>query len=123
MRKHELTNVELVEEDGQFYLHVTYTLEDDSRIEELDIPRVVIPFNRYDYPDTGCDSHGFWVNHYLYNSGEKLRLKSVDRDDEHNIYTIKLIKNKTHKMTVSEIEKKLGYKIEIVSEKERKNND
>lgn len=35
----------------------------------------------------------------------------------------KLIEPKVEKMTVAEIEKKLGYKIEIISEKERKNED
>ena len=33
-------------------------------------------------------------------------------------YSVKELEKKVHKMTVADIEKKLGYKIEIVSEEE-----
>ena len=123
-KTHKLEKIELVEECGQYYLDVTYLIEDDHKIEKLWIPRIRIPFNANIYPDITGDRNPlflsldpiFKINASADSHGD-LRIEKL-----HNtvLFTTETIKEKTHEMTISEIEKKLGYKIKIVSEGKKK---
>lgn len=121
-KTHKLTHIELVEEDGQYYLSVEYLIEDDNRIEKLTIPRVVLPFNSKFMPDVtmGRDLAYFANNIPLYREEqyfiktgfyEKLEIEKVNGV----CFILQTIKEKEHEMTIEEIEKKLGYKVKIVS--------
>lgn len=130
-KTHKLTNIELVEDDGQYYLSVEYLIEDANRIEKITIPRVEIPFNskvmpelteEYNEPDCGIGTFGERlfiprVNRYIRTGyGNTMRIAKVDGVS----YTIETIKEKEHEMTIEEIEKKLGYKVKIVSGDKKK---
>ena len=114
----ELKSIKLIKEDGNYYLDVTYHYENEKGIYKVNIPRVLLPFPKYCIP---------FINRGMIESEPELVL---DRDlrfpirefnDGNNSYFLKEvpIRLKTRKITVAEIEKELGYKIEIVSEENK----
>lgn len=122
MNKHELKECRLFEDCGHYYLYLRYIIEDDKEVAEYIIPKVDIRFNKYQAPT----SVHFYSNnpfdrchiHKLELGCEQFTLHEGEGHDgaNHVYMTKKVIETKTKKMTVAEIEKKLGYKIEIVSE-------
>ena len=111
----ELKSVKLIKEDGNYYLDVTYHYENEKGIYKVNIPRVLLPFPKYCIP---------FINRGIIESESELvlnrdlRLPIREFNDGNNFYFLKEvpIRLKTRKITVAEIEKELGYKIEIVSE-------
>lgn len=122
-----LTEYEVFEEGGQLYIKLVYILEDEHRIEKLTIPKVELPIftkfkpiigercetfdciGQFKIPNMSCkmcfDSGQFWFN--------VRRSNSYTEDDI--FYMIETVKEKSVDMTLEEIEKKLGYKVKIVT--------
>ena len=119
-----LKDAQIYIQDGSRYLKLVYEYEDGYGIHELTIPQVELPFgNRLDLTYI-CDNNpalqrlsirlctvGDFANVYLYDT------KSYDGLV---YYTDKVIKHKPKKMTIEEIERELGYKVEIVSSRKEK---
>ena len=112
--------------DGSRYLQLVYQYEDEVGIHELTIPQVEFPFgNRlnlkhiYDYEANPALRR---VSIRLCTEGDvaNVFLYDTKTDDGFTYYTDRIIKYKPKKMTIEEIEQKLGYKIEIVSSKKEK---
>ena len=110
--------------DGSRYLQLVYQYEDEVGIHELTIPQVKFPFgNRLNLK-------------HIYETNPALRRVSIRLCTEGDVanvylhdtkssdgmvyYLDRIIKYKPKKMTIEEIEQKLGYKIEIVSRKKEK---
>ena len=116
----ELKSIKLIKEDGNYYLDVTYHYENEKGIYKVNIPRVLLPFPKYCIP---------FINRGIMESepepelvlNRDLRLPIREFNDGNNFYFLKEvpIRLKTRKITVAEIEKELGYKIEIVSEEKK----
>ena len=115
----ELKSVKLIKEDGNYYLYITYHYENEEGIYEFNMPRVLLPFPKHCIPI---------INRRMVESGPELvldrdlRLPIIEFNDGNNFYFWKevLIRLKQRrKITVAEIEKELGYKIEIVSEEKK----
>ena len=119
-----LKDAQIYIQDDTRYLKLVYEYEDSYGIHELAIPQVEFPFgNRLNlihiYENNPAlqrlsvrlCTEGDVVSVYLYDT------KS---DDGLVYYTDKIIKRKPKKMTIEEIEQKLGYKVEIVSSKKEK---
>ena len=113
----ELKSIKLIKEDGIYYLDVTYHYENEKGIYKFNMPRVLLPFPKYCIPI---------INRGIMDSEPEPELV-LDRDvrlpirefnDGNNFYFWKEvpIRLKPRKITVAELEKELGYKIEIVSE-------
>lgn len=110
--------------DGSRYLQLVYQYEDEVGIHELIIPQVEFPFgNRLNL------KHIYETNPALRRVSIRLctegdvanvYLHDTKSDDGMVYYLDKIIKYKPKKMTIEEIEQKLGYKIEIVSGKKEK---
>lgn len=121
-KKHTLKDIQLYEENGRYYLRLKYIIEDDHRIQELEIPKVSIKFNGNAFPqidyecvpniEETCTLKAGYLNGFNVYRG-----KTSEADDV--FYTVKTVEEKPEKLTISEIEKKLGYKIEIVSEESK----
>ena len=118
--------VELIEENGKYYLSVVYDVETDLYVRRFRIPKINLGINtRYCYPEltkeTDRDS-GYPLGWNMrFRCGEKIFDLEYGKVDGVNAqFTEEIIEAKTQKLTISEIEKKLGYKIEIVAEKEDK---
>lgn len=116
-----LTNLELFKENGYYYLHATYQSENDREVYELDFPKLYLGY-LYDNP---IIHYGLCTTSIAEPDTVDLgfgRLIAQRKDGMTGFYTRKTIKEKTHEMTLEEIEKKLGYKVKIVT-KEKKKND
>lgn len=122
MYKKEIKNARLYKEaDGRYYIDLRYTEEDDRKITETHIPKIHIPlelgrinpFNisNADYVLGGCSLK-------MYEGVSTFRTEDGERESYPNVlFAEKVIEEKVQEMTLSEIEKKLGYKVKIVSEK------
>ena len=122
-----LKNLNLYEKSGQYFLSAEYLYEDNKGKYRMLIPAISLPFYISDefphiesYHGTTDWSH-INVNGHEFNlcNGECFtekagKIKNVQ-------YVIETLETKVHEMTIDEIEKKLGYKIKIVGEKESKN--
>lgn len=119
-----LTTANAYREDGKYYLKLVYEYEGNDGTHQLIFPKVSFPFRQDLIPDmhTGiCDASLYLVPYV----DSKLLLTEVTATnyDGETITTSStsvvdcLIKRKVHKMTIEEIEKELGYKVEIVSKK------
>ena len=119
MYTEKLTNLELIKDTSDFgfegyYLKAEIRSEDKDGIYKWTVPKIALPI-RVDSP----------IINSAY-SRDSIRPEiSIDLGFGklevcmHNgrFYTRELIESKVHKMTIEEIEKKLGYKVEIVSGK------
>lgn len=110
--KVELTDISLHCDVYGHYLSAKYRIEDNSSIRELNIPKIRLKINHgfveIKHEDGSCFTPrinmGFGdlpLDHY--------------RDQVGVYFTEKVLEEKVHEMTVDEIEKKLGYKVKIVS--------
>lgn len=119
-----LKDAQIYIQDGSRYLKLVYEYEDNYGIHELTIPQVEFPFGNRLGLTYICENNpelqrlsihlcteGDVANVYLHNS------KSYDGLV---YYTDKIIKRKPKKMTIEEIERELGYKVEIVSSRKEK---
>ena len=119
-----LKDAQIYIQDGSRYLKLVYEYEDGYGIHELTVPQVEFPFgNRLNL------KHIYEANPALRRLSIRLRtegdvanvfLYDTKTNDGFVYYTDKIIKRKPKKMTIEEIEQKLGYKIEIVSSKKEK---
>lgn len=116
------------EKDNHLYLKLVYEYENDNGIYELIIPKLDLEI-RTDYiPDI---FHDYCIgpmdisNCYIQRHSDKFNLLQDDIIVVKNGETIKCekaayihntLKEKHTEMTIADIEKKLGYKVKIVSE-------
>lgn len=115
-QKVELVDLKLFRDEFFYYFSAKYRLEDRFGIREIHFPKILAPIS-IDYVAitggiyTPCSEVATvdlgQVETYAYPGGE------------HNaIFAETVIEEKTHEMTLDEIEKKLGYKVKIVNKKE-----
>ena len=103
----------------RFYVDLTYEIEDEAIVEEITFTDVELPFNAMECPamEQSYDSNS--IMRSLDGNVKKLCFSQVSMFVKGDVIE-KTIKQKTHEMTLEEIEKKLGYKIKIVSEGKQK---
>lgn len=101
---------------NQYYLKAVYEHKTKFRKTECTIPKIYLPVNfgepAFKIPIPHC-RHIVDENFIDLGFGDLLMV----RDKDNVIFTEKVIEEYPQKMTLSEIEKKLGHKVEIVSEK------
>ena len=128
-KKHELTNIELFEENGQYYLKLKYILEDDFKKEEVEIPKARLPFNKNIFPELTINTgrggpfdpdYTEALVHTGYGNSIKLQRGEIPDTPGEVFYVVRTIEKKHKEMTVAEIEKELGYKIKIIADKKEK---
>ena len=113
----KLTDLQLFKEDGKYYFHVKYEFEDEEGVKELEIPKLRIPICNKGIVRISNDLIDRKTVRAQIGFGcENVMVPGTVDDIEGVAWVEKILKEKTHEMTVSEIEKKLGYKIKIVSE-------
>ena len=119
-----LKDAQIYIQDGSRYLKLVYEYEDSYGIHELTVPQVEFPFgNRLNLK-------------HIYEANPALRRVSIRLCTEGDVanvylhdtkssdgmvyYLDRIVKCKPKKMTLEEIERELGCKIEIVSSKKEK---
>jgi hypothetical protein len=117
-KKHTLTDIDVYEEAGQYYLSLKYILEYDTRIEALEIPKVYIPINKLFWPFIEpTENNSLKTSHVLILGGHEIRIDCGDTSSYENVpYERRMISEIYEELTLSEIEERLGYKIKIISE-------
>lgn len=119
-----LKEAKIYMQDGVRYLRLVYQYEDDNGVHELTIPQVEFPFgNRLNLKyihEANPALRRLSIRLYTEGDVANVFLYDTKTDDGFVYYTDKIIKYKPKKMTIEEIEQKLGYKIEIVSSKKEK---
>lgn len=95
---------------GRYLLNVTYRYEDEHGIYELNIPYIDLLINQDKLPDFNS-----WRGTLSVDLGFGMCGVALDSETD-AAYTIQEIEKKTRKMTLAEIEKQLGHKVELVSE-------
>lgn len=119
-----LKDAQIYTQYGVRYLRLVYQYEDDNGIHELTIPQVEFPFgNRLNLKHIyGAIPAQRRVSIRLCTEGDVANVYLHDTKSHDGLvyYTDKIIKRKPKKMTIEEIEQKLGYKVEIVSSKKEK---
>ena len=119
-----LKDAQICIQDGSRYLKLVYEYEDGYGIHELTIPQVEFPFgNRLDLTCI-CENNPALqrLSIHLCTVGDLANVYLHDTKSHDGLvyYTDKIIKRKPKKMTVEEIERELGYKVEIVSSRKEK---
>ena len=119
-----LKDAQIYIQDNTRYLKLVYEYEDSHGVHELTIPQVEFPFgNRLNL-------------FYIHGNNPELQRLSIRLCTEGNVanvylhdtksydglvyYTDKIIKHKPKKMTIEEIERELGYKVEIINSRKEK---
>lgn len=118
-----ITNAESWVEKGLVYLKLTYRVENLDEVYTMTLNKLRLPIIPNNVAiDSGYED-GFTFDECR-NYRHQIRLGSTHMtilsDDRGCDIEYKTIKKKSRKMTVKEIEKALGYSVEIISEKEKK---
>lgn len=106
--------IELYQEDERYYFKIDFDYEDDYAYYKGQIERVPFDFRLHSMKMHSAD--------YLFNMKTKMMVDlglhenmEVYPNKNGDYFTLTVVKEKTHEMTMEEIEKKLGYKVKIVS--------
>ena len=116
------------EKDNHLYLKLVYDYEDDYGIHEVIIPKLdleirtdCLPLIKHDSYAGPMDILNYYINRYsdtfiLLRDDVAVRKNGVTLMCENAAYVTNTLKEKPKEMTIAEIEKKLGYKVKLVSE-------
>ena len=115
--KYRIEDSEVYAEDGRLYLSLKYHIDTDDQLIEVILPKVNLGIQTVGCPSIYANLGLDCRNYIKCGDNEYDILPGIGHDGANHVYyTEKILKQKTKKMTVAEIEEKLGYKIEIVSE-------
>ena len=116
----DLMELHLYGHSGQYYLSAKYRVENEKSVREIDIPKIslgVMP----DYLSIKQEGDGPYKDIRANLGFGWLPLEPSGRMNAY--FTETVLEEKTHEMTLEEIEKKLGYKVKIVSKVEARDDD
>lgn len=119
--KSKLTDARLFRDEGCYYLHLEYEIENDKEIRKVICPKVSFPIHDSCTIELEWDGRhpfidiGFGIMMPMNKSD--IFFGCYDKDIVRDVYYAeKIIKTKSKKMTVAEIEEALGHKVEIIAE-------
>lgn len=121
------------EEDNLLYLKLVYEYEDEHGVYELIIPKLDLKIrtdclptinHNHKYFSGPLDIFNYYIDRYsdrflLLRDDVAVRKNGVTLTAENAAYVINTLKEKSKEMTITEIEKKLGYKVKLVSEESK----
>ena len=115
----KLKKFTLEQDDRGYYLAATYRVEDDHAIREIEIPKIRLNLDekrfRIDIENDPCACYK--VGRVDLGFGELPLDWEKNKDGLTYLFTDRVLHEKYTEMTLDEIEKKLGYKVKIVSKK------
>lgn len=111
VKESKLKRLMLGKDDSGHYLSAIYEFENEAGVYELIFPKIRLQISLINAPVISRDD---------WREPEKVNLGFGELPLEGDPgYTIKTIREKVHDVTIEEIEKKFGYKIRIVKEKDQ----
>ena len=110
-----LKSAKIYYENGDPFMKLVYTYDDEDGGHEITFPKVEFPFPTQNIPS---------INHHgPFNATiDVSSIKNLFCKDE-VYYTDKLVNPMPREMTMEEIEKTLGYPVKIVSERKENKDD
>lgn len=114
----------LSEAENMWCLALQYEYSDNDGLHQVNFPKVELPIPQNNIPimksTCASDLPEYYIKTYGATPLHEGEVKDPRTGDIYNhVYMADiLVEPKTRKMTLAEIEKKLGYRIEIVDEKE-----
>lgn len=112
----ELTNLTLNQDDTGYFLSATFKVETEHSIREIDIPKIQLNINPYKVCiETEYSPYSKREMPSINLGFGWLPLGRSDFEGHEVFFTEKILEEKYTEMTLDEIEKKLGYKVKIVS--------
>ena len=112
-------DLQLYKENNRYYLSALLDHEDKKGYYEVSVPKINLPISLCCGINTETDTY-FGVPHHTVTIDLGFGGLYVEPfNDENNHFTMTCLDEKVHKMTLAEIEKELGYKIELQKEKEQ----
>ena len=108
-----IKDLQLYKENNQYYLSALVNHEDKSGIYEISIPKIKFPVSRNCIIEKSTAERNYkpcTIVSIDFGLG-KLYAEPFDNDGNH--YTMTCVEEKVHKMTLADIERELGYKIEL----------
>ena len=121
-RSDQLTKIEVIfnpETDIYPYLHLQYEITTDTEKKLIDIPKAKLPLNPSSCvieADLSCYPYSAFSHSVRFINLLDNKIELMPSSDA-SVYSEKVLEKYTRKMTVKEIEKALGYPVEIISEK------
>ena len=116
--KYTIKELKVFKEDGYWYMSAVVETETFSKVEEVRIPKILLTSENTQMGIFEEGSMFFPIQRVDLGFGPLTLESTYDPRSKSRVgFTVELIKEKTHEMTIEEIEKKLGYKVKIVSKK------
>lgn len=112
----KLENASVYSVDDKFYIMLEYRYEDNDGVHELTIPKVDFPFKQDKYPVFyRKEANGA---PYILANDHVIPLLKGQVGDAYEYAVDVIVEPAVHEMTIDEIEKKLGYKVKVVTKEE-----
>lgn len=111
-----IKDLQLYNEDGKYYLSALFNFEDKNGYYELFVPKIALPISERCSVNQTTDTCGREVYHTVSADLGFGELSVKPFNDDGNYFKLTCLEEKIHKMTLREIEKELGYKIELQEE-------
>lgn len=108
----EIENLEIVKENGKYYINLSVILDSENSVDRCKA-KAILPVDTYKF---SVLEKGFYSPY----SGMFIDFGLGDLRCVDDKITYENIYKKEREMTISDIERKLGYKIKLVSEKEER---
>lgn len=111
LKSNKLKRLELKKDGSGYYLSAIYEFENEAGVHRAIFPKIRLPIELLNAPVISREDWGY---------PRKINLGFGELPLEGDPgYTIETIREKIHDVTIEEIEKKFGYKIRIVKEKDQ----
>lgn len=110
----KLTRISLGRDSVGYYISVIYEYEDERGFHELRVPRILLPIDENKFPNISVPDYSIGDRFSVMidiGFGPAYIYKDTDKD---TFIEDILVQEKIHRMTITEIENKLGYRIEII---------
>ena len=108
-----LKDLKLYKENEKYYLSALLIHEDKEGVYEASIPKIELPIASDCSIDYTHETYGYHPETIFTVDFGFGKLYVLPFDDDKNYCTLTCIEEKVRKMTLAEIEKELGYKIEL----------
>lgn len=115
-----LVKAELRKIDSSYYMSLVYQYDAEDGVHQVKFPKIRVPIPEQ-IPrvsmERGFSNNGAFEMIWITGMPGKWIVEEVPYKGRETTYIDELIEPAIHEMTVEEIEKTLGYKIKVVSEK------
>ena len=108
-----IKDLQLYKENNRYYLSALVEHEDERGVYEISIPKIELPVERNCIIDKTVIDRNYKPHTVVSINFGLGELYAEPFDDSGDYYTVTCVEEKVHKMTLADIEKELGYKIEL----------